>query len=65
MSSSSSATAAAGINVLALGVGQSFSGKSPVSSLDFHGDGVFLLSGAEDGQSWGIEGQGWKGRGRD
>jgi hypothetical protein len=45
------AGAGAGINVLALGVGLTVPGKSPVSSLDFHGQGQYLVSGAEDGQS--------------
>lgn len=46
-------TGGAGINVQALGMGASVPGKQPVSSLDFHREGEFLVSGAEDGE------QGW------
>lgn len=53
MSGGAAAGRGAGINVQALGMGASVPGKQPVSSLDFHREGEFLVSGAEDGK------QGW------
>lgn len=40
-----------GVNVQSLGIGFTVQGsKQPVSSLDFHREGEFLVSGAEDGK---------------
>lgn len=47
--SSANATGGGGINVLSLGVGMSVQGSAPVSSLDFHGQGEYLVSGSENG----------------